>query len=125
MIVQVAFVQVGGDDDLELVAPHLLCQLHADFMAPLRGDFSRLEALIAMPGDVVVLFAVPLFGQDHLPQSRLLQAVDGGDKGAVLGFLRVLDVRKHIEEIFGAPGDSFLRVLHVGDQVAETAFDVP
>ena len=72
MIVQVAFVQVGGDNDLEPVAPHLLCQFHADLMAPLRGDLPRLETLIAVPGDVVVLLAVPLFGQDHLTQGRLL-----------------------------------------------------
>ncbi len=77
---QVAFVQVGGDDDLESVAPHFMGQLHADLVAPLRGNFSRFEALIAMPGDIVVLFAIPLFCQDHLLQSRLLQAVDGGNE---------------------------------------------
>ena len=99
---QVAFIQVGGDDDLKPVAPHLLCQLYADLMAPLRGDFSWLETLIAMPGDIVVLFAVPLLGQDHLPQSRLLQAVDGGDERAIRGFLRVLDVRKYIEKVLSA-----------------------
>ena len=66
MIVQVAFVQVGGDNDLEPVTPHILCQLHADLMAPLRGDLPRFEALIAVPRDVLVLFAVPLLGQDHL-----------------------------------------------------------
>ena len=52
------FVQVGGDNDLEPVAPHLLCQLHTDLMAPLRGDFTRLETLIAMPCDILVLFAI-------------------------------------------------------------------
>ena len=116
---------MGGDDDLKLLAPHLPCQLHADLMAPLRGDFSRLEALIAMPRNVLILFAVPLLGQDHLPQSRLLQAVDSGDKRAVRSFLRVLDVRKHIEEVFGAFRDSFLRVFYIGNQVSEVALDVP
>lgn len=94
-------------------------------MAPLRGHLTMLEALIAMPRNVLVLFAIPLFGQDHLPQSRLLQAVDGGDKGAVLGFLRVLDVRKYIEEVLSAFRDGFFWVFHVGNQVTEPPFDVP
>ena len=125
MVVQVAFVQMGGDDELKLLAPHLTSQLYTDLMAPLRGDFSRFEALVPMPGDVVVLLAVLLFGQDHLLEGRLLQAVEGGDKGAVRGFLRVLDIRKHIEEVLGALGDGFRRVFHIGDQVAEPSFDVP
>ena len=125
MVVQVAFVQVGGDDNLKFIAPHLLCQLHADLMAPLWGHLSWLEALVAVPSDALILFAVPPLGQDHLMERRLLQAVDGGDKGAVRRFLRILDVRKYIEEVLGAFGDSFLRVFHVGDQVAEIAFNVP
>ena len=125
MIMQMVFVQVGGDNDLEPVAPHLLCQLHADLMAPLWGDLPRLEALIAVPGDIVILLAVPLLGQDHLLQSRLLQAVDSGDIRAVCGFLWVLDVRKYIEKVLGALGYSFLRVLNVVDQVTEPTLDVP
>ena len=125
MIMQVAFVQVAGDDNLEFISPHLLCQLHADLLAPFRGNFSRFEALIAVPGDIVVLLAVPLFGQDHLTQGCLFQAVDSGDKRAVCGFLRILDVRKHIKEIFGALGHGFLRVFHIGDQVTEPPLDVP
>ena len=115
MIVQMSFVQVGGDDDLKPVAPHFTGQLHANLVAPLRGDFPRFEALIAMPGDVLVLFAISLFRQNHLTQGRLFQTVDGGDKGAVRSFLRVLDVRKYIEKILGSFGYSFLRVLNVGD----------
>ena len=114
-----------GDNDLKFIAPHLLCQLHTDLMAPLRGDFTRLETLIAVPCDILVLFAISLLGQDHLSERRLLQAVDSGDKGTVCGFLWVLDVRKHIEEILGALGDGFLRVLNVSDQVAEPSLDVP
>ncbi len=72
MVMQMAFVQVGGDDDLKPVAPHFMGQLHADLMAPLWGDFSRFEALIAVPCDIVILLAVPLLGQDHLTERRLL-----------------------------------------------------
>ena len=122
---QVAFVQVCGDDNLKPVAPHLLCQLHADLVAPLRGNFSRFEALIAVPGDIVVLLAVPSFGQNHLLECRLPQTVDGGDKGAVRSFLRVLDVRKDIEKVLSAFGNGFLRVFNVGDQVTEPTLDVP
>ncbi len=84
-----------------------------------------LEALVAVPGDIFILLTVPPFGQDHLPQGCFLETVDSGDIGAIRGFPRVLDVREYIEEIFCAFRDSFLRVFHIGDQVAETALDVP
>ena len=125
VVVQVPFVQVGGDDDLKPVAPHFPGQFHADLMAPLRGHLTGLETLIAVPCDIFILLAIPLLGQDHLTERRLLQAVDSGDKGAVRSFLRVLDVRKYIKKILDAFGDGFLRVLHVGDQVAEPALDMP
>ena len=64
--VQVAFILVDGDDKLKSLAPHLPCQLYADLMAPLRGHLTGLETLIAMARNVLVLFAIPLLGQDHI-----------------------------------------------------------
>ena len=118
-------VQVGGNDDLKFIAPHLTGQFHADLMAPFRGDFPRLEALIAVPGDIVVLLAISLFRQNHLLKRRLFQAVDSGDIGAIRCFLWVLDVRKYVEKVLGALGYGFLRVFNVGDQVTEPPLDVP
>ena len=54
-------VEVGGDDELKAVAPHLLCQLYANLVGKLRRDLLRLEALIAVPSDVAVGFSVALF----------------------------------------------------------------
>ena len=116
---------MGGDDDLEAVAPHLIGQFHADLVAPLRGDFSRPETLIAVPGDIVVLLAISLFRQNHLLKRRLFQAVDSGDIGAIRCFLWVLDVRKYVEKVLGALGYSFLRVLNVGNKITEPSLNVP
>ena len=52
---------MGGDDDLELPAPHLFRQFHADLMAPLRGDFAGFEALVAVPSDIPACLLVLLF----------------------------------------------------------------
>ena len=59
--VQMFFIQMSGDDDLKAVAPHFLCQLHANLVGKLRRDLLRLEALIAVPSDVAVGFSVALF----------------------------------------------------------------
>ena len=99
MAVQMFLVQMGGDDDLEAVAPHLLCQLHADLVGKLRCDLLRLEALIPVPSDIAVRLAVTLLGEDHLPQRRFLQTVDGGDILALLCGLRALDIGEHIVEV--------------------------
>ena len=120
-------VEVGGDDDLKAVTPHLLCQLHANLVGKLRRDLLRLEALVAVPGDIAVRVAVALLGEDHLPQRCFLQAVDGGDILTLLRGLRALHIGKHIVEVLQLR--SFRRrlfgILHIVDEVFQTAFDVP
>ena len=44
MIVQMVFIQMSGDDNLESVAPQFLCGLYTDLMAKLRCDLARFEA---------------------------------------------------------------------------------
>ena len=99
MAVQMFFVQMCGDDNLKAVAPHLLCQLYANLVGELRCDLLRLEALIPVPSDIAVRFSVTLLGEDHLPQRRFFQTVDGGDILALLRGLRALDIGKHIIEV--------------------------
>ena len=120
-------VQMSGDDDLKAVAPHFLCQLHADFVGKLRRDLLRLEALIAVPSDVAVRLAAALLGEDHLSQRRFFQTIDGGDILALLRGLRALDIGKHIVEVLQLRHFRcrLFRVLHIIDEVLQTAFDVP
>ena len=127
MAVQMFLVQMGGDDDLEAVAPHLLRQLHPDLVGKLRRDLLRLEALIPVPSDIAVHLAITLLGEDHLPQRRFLQAVDGGDILPLLRGLRALDIGKHIIEVLQLRRfrRRLFRVLHIVDEVFQTAFDVP
>ena len=99
MAVDMLLVEVGGDDDLKAVAPHLLCQLYANLVGKLRCDLLRLEALIPMPSDIAVCLTVTLLGEDHLPQRRFFQTIDGGDILTLLRGLRALDIGKHIIEV--------------------------
>lgn len=62
----VVFIQMRSDYNLEPIAPHLLCQLDTDLMCQLRFHFAYLEALITVPRDIVIVLAVLLLGQDHL-----------------------------------------------------------
>ena len=87
MAVQMFFIQMSGDDDLEAVAPHFLCQLYTNLVGELRCDLLRFETLIPVPSDVAVRLSVTLLCEDHLPQHCFLQAVDGGD---ILTLLRGL-----------------------------------
>ena len=127
MAVQMFLVQMGGDDDLKTVAPHLLCQLHADLVGKLRRDLLRLEALIPVPSDIAIRLAVALLGEDHLPQRRFLQAVDGGDILALLRGLRALDIGERIIEVLQRRRfhRRLFRVLHIVNKVFQAAFDVP
>ena len=99
MAVQMFLVQMGGDDDLKTVAPHFLCQLHADFVGKLRRDLLRLKALISVPSDIAVRLSVTLLGEDHLSQSGFPQTVEGGDILALLRGLRALDIGKYIVQV--------------------------
>lgn len=127
MAVDMLLVEVGGDDDLKAVTPHLLCQLHANLVGKLRHDLLRLEALVAVPSDIAVSLTVTLLGQNHLPQSGFLQAVEGGDILTLLCGLRALDIGKHIVEVLQLRHFRcrLFRVLHIIDEVFQTAFDVP
>ena len=127
MAVDMLLVEVGGDDDLKAVAPHLLCQLYANLVGKLRRDLLRLKALISVPGDIAVRLAVALLGEDHLPQSSFLQAVEGGDILALLRSLRALDIGKHIVEVLQLRRFRcrLFRVLHIIDEVLQAAFNVP
>ena len=127
MAVQMLLAQMGGDDDLKAVAPHLLRQLHADFVGKLRRDLLRLETLIPVPSDIAVRLAIALLGEYHLPQCRFFQAVDGGDILALLCGLRALYIGKHIVEVLQLRRfrRRLFRVLNIVDKVFQAAFDVP
>ena len=62
MVVQVLLVEVSRNDDLKPIAPQLTGKSDADVMTFGCGDFARLEALIAVPGDVPIVLTVLLLG---------------------------------------------------------------
>ena len=127
MTVDMLLVEMGGDNDLKAIAPHFLCQLYANLVGKLRRDLLRLEALIPVPSDIAVGLSVALLGEDHLPQSSFLQAVEGGDILALLRSLRALDIGEHIIEVLQLWGfrRRLFRILHIIDEVLQAAFNVP
>ena len=61
MVVQMVFIKVGSDDDLILFSTHFLCGLQSDLVRLFGCNFVGLEALVTVPGDISVFFAVLLF----------------------------------------------------------------
>ena len=105
-------VQMGRDHDLKPVAPHLLCQLHADLMGDVWRDLSDFEALVSVPSDIIIVLPVLLLGQNHLLQSYFPPAVDGIH--ILFGSLiRTADIFEDIEKIFRPFRHGFLRILHI------------
>ena len=86
---QMASVQMSRHHDLEPVSPHFLCECNADGVALIRRDLAGFEALIPVPRNIVVVLAVFLFRQDHLPEGNILLTVDCGDILPAFGFDRV------------------------------------
>ena len=125
--VDMLLVEVGGDDDLKAVAPHFLCQLYANLVGKLRCEFLRFEALIPVPSDIAVGLSVALLGQNHLPQSSFLQAVEGGDILALLRSLRALDIGKHIIEVLQLRCFRLrlFGVFYIVDEVFQPTLDMP
>ena len=75
-----AGVEMGGDQYLVIIAPHPLCQFHAESVAQLRGDLAGLEALISMVGHIAARLAKPLLDRLHFLKSGVPVAVHAGDK---------------------------------------------
>ena len=74
VIVQMVFIQMGGDDNLESVAPQFLCGLYTNLVAQLRCDFARFEALVSMPSDVAIVLAKLLLGEFFFKRASLILA---------------------------------------------------
>ena len=83
---QMAFIQMRGDDDLEPITPQVLRGLHADLMTQLRCDLAGLEALVAVPGNVSAGLVILLLGHDiHMsPDSPcIIYLILSGNKKAI------------------------------------------
>ena len=87
MIMVGAGVEMGGDEDLMILAPHPFRQLHAHLMTELRRDLAGLEALVGVVGHVAPGLAEALLHSVHLLKGTVPAAVDPGD---IQGFLRAV-----------------------------------
>ena len=107
VIVDVAAVGVGGDDESVPAFQEPLRELIADAVGLLRRDLAGLEGLAHLIGDHII-FLVPPGNGPVLPLGKQELRVhggrvtgEGGNQLAALGFLRVLGVAGAVGEALG------------------------
>ena len=119
VIVDVICVQVGGDYNLVIVAPHPPCGFHADGVRFFRCYFTGLEALVAMVGNIASQLPIAALGVHHGFVGKLLGAVDGADIHFLIGLFIVGGITQGAVQILVqvlAVG-SFIRVLRIVDGI--------
>jgi|GEM_PF-4051542 len=96
-------VQVGGDQDLEVLAPHTPGGLQADLVGFLRRDLPGLEGLVAVVGNDLAPLPEPALHGHHLLISEDRRTVDSR---GVLPFVSLVIV-------FGIPQDGIEIIIHI------------
>ena len=126
MVMKGSSIEVGGDQHLVFIAPHPLCQLHAESMAKLRGDLTGLKALVGVVGHVTARLTEPLFGRLHFLESGAPVAVHAGDEhGPFLAFNGLFLVSGVVENAPQIRIDGLIRVLGVVHHTGQTVLDRP
>ena len=92
VIMKTIRVQMGGDYDLVICSPHLLCGFHAYLVCFLRCDLAGFEALVSMVGNIATHLAELLLGGHHSSVGIMLGAVDGADIHLLIRLLVVLGI---------------------------------
>lgn len=117
MVVQRICVQMGGNYDLIILAPHLLCCFHPYLMRFLRRYLTGFEALISMVSHIPThLSKLPLGGK-HSPIGVVLGAVDGADIHLLIRLFIVLGVAQCTVEIIVQIllAGGFVRIFRIVD----------
>ena len=121
-----AGVEVSGDQYLVFIAPHPLCQLHAEPVAQLRGDFTGLETLVSVIGYIAARFAKPLFYRLHFLKSGVPVTVYAGDEhGLFFALNGLFPVGGVMENILQIRVNGFIRVLGIVHYTGQTVLDRP
>ncbi len=92
-------IEVCGDKDLVVLAPHPPRGLDPDRVTFLRRQLVRLERLEAVVGDHLAALTVFALDRRHLPIGERRQAVDPGDVFLFVGLVVVLRIAERVVEI--------------------------
>ena len=99
MVVKVVRIEVGGDYDFVILAPHSAGSFQTDFVSLLRCDLSGTEALKAVVRHITTRLSVSAFGCRHIRIGPLRGAVDGGDKHLLVSLVIVFRIAEGLVEI--------------------------
>ncbi len=119
VIVEIVRVQMGGDYDFIISAPHSAGSFQTDFVSLLRGDFPGAKALKAVVRHIPTQLSVSAFGFRHIRIGPLGRAVDGGNKHLLVGLVIVFSIAKGFVKIViqKPPVCSFIGIFGVIDDL--------
>ena len=101
MVVDVVCVQVGGDHDLIVIAPHAPCGFHADGVCFFRCHLTGLKALVSVISHIAAQLSIAPLGVHHGFVGQLLGTVDGTDKGDGQSSQLFTEFLLHFDFLFG------------------------
>ena len=99
MVVEIVCIQMGGDYDFIISAPHSSGSFQTDFVSLLRGDLSGAETLKSVVRHIPTQFSVSAFGCRHIRIGLLRGPVDGGNKHLLVSLVIVFRIAECLVEI--------------------------
>ena len=100
MIVQIVCIQVCGDKDLIVLAPHPFRRFDPDRMTLLGCQLIRLERLIPMIRNNLAALAVFLLDRHHLFVGKCRGTIHAGNVFLFIGLVIVLRISERLIKIF-------------------------
>ena len=127
MVVQLTRIQMGRDDHLMPVSPHLPCGAYTDLVRLFRSDLTGTEALVAVISNHLATLAETPLDRRHFFIGSELGTVDTTDIHRLVGFIRVLCVFQRCVEIVIKVFtlDGFVGISRVVDDLLQPVFDRP
>ena len=127
MIVQIVRIEVCGDKDLVVLAPHPPRGLNPDRVRLLRRQLARLERLEAVVRRHLAALAELFLNKQHFVVSVHRRAVDSGNVLLFVGLVVALGIFDRIIQIVIQilPLNRLIRIVGIFQQLLEIAVDRP
>ena len=119
VIVDIVCVQVGGDHDLIVIAPHPSDSFHADGVCLLRCHLTGLKALVSVISHIAAQLSIAALGVHHGFIGQLLRAVDSADIHFLIGLFVIGSITQSAVQILiqVLPVGGLIRVFRIVDGI--------